>query len=130
MKKRLIAIMCCVALALSCVAIAGCGGSGGGSDVDLSDSAYVGTWKATKATFQGEEVAAEEVFTSGDLILLLNADGTAELSEGTDKSTGNWSEADGGVKVKGDDINMTFKDTDGVLEGEVIGMHIFFEKQA
>ena len=131
MKTRVIAIMCCVALALSCVAIAGCGGNSGSSDTaDLSNSAYVGTWKVTKAIYNGEEVPASEVFKNGDVTMTLNADGTLEFVGEGETSTATWTEAkDGGIETKGD-VNMKFKDTDGMLEGEVIGMHLFFEKQA
>ena len=131
MKTRVIAIMCCVALALSCVAIAGCGGNGGSSEAaDLSNSAYVGTWKATKATFQGEEVAIEEVLTDGDFILVLKEDGSVDVNAVGEESTAVWSETSDGIKVKGDEINTTFKDADGMLETDIIGMHLFFEKQA
>ena len=41
--KKLLALLCCAAVAVSCMLLASCGGSG---SADLSDSEYVGTWVA------------------------------------------------------------------------------------
>ena len=100
------------------------------SAVRRGDNAYVGTWKAVKVVFRGEESPAEEVFENGDFILVLNADGTAEVSAEGEKSTANWSETQNGIKLKGDEINVEATNADGLLEMEVIGVHMFFEKQA
>ena len=131
MKKTLIVLFCMI-FAMSFLTLTGCGGSSGGGDSDegeaaAADSAYVGSWTVVSATFQDEEVTGEDlpVFT-----LEVRDDGTAALTdEEGNVSEGNWKEIDGGIKVKGDDINMKFMDKDGGLEFKILGMHILLEKQ-
>ena len=125
--KKLNSIICCLVLAVACVLLVGCG-SKSSKPTDMSNSAYVGTYKAVHADFLGEEVSVEEAVGS-EMILALNADGTASLSAGTDVSNGTWSEVSGGVKVQGDDLNLKLDDKGGTLETSVIGMTIQFELQ-
>ncbi|MBP3892735.1 MAG: hypothetical protein J6D34_01690 [Atopobiaceae bacterium] len=127
MKKKVLALVCSLAMVFACVLLVGCGGSSGGN-ADVSNSKYVGTWVGKSASFMGEEADMAEV-SEGGFTLVLNADGTASFSSGEDESVGNWSETGKGVKVKGDDINFEFKDKDGDLEASVIGLHLLFEKQ-
>ena len=68
MKKKL-AILLSLAMVMT-FALAACG-SGGGSNEDLSDSKYVGTWKADSASFAGESDKLDDVIT-----LTLNGDGS------------------------------------------------------
>lgn len=127
MKKRVFALVCGLAVAVACVLLVGCGGNG--NTTDLSESKYVGTWSGQKATFQDTEVTVEEVL-HGPFDMVLNADGTATVTMGEEESmTATWSETGSGIKIKGDDINLEFKDKDGVLETSVIGMHFYLEKQ-
>lgn len=121
MKKNL-ALLLCIALLLSCTALAACGKQ------DVSSSRYVGTYKAVSATMMGETVPAEEVFDY-DVILELNADGTGRLTSGTeDDGTFTWKETNEGVKTSGD-AKLTLKDTGEGLDASVIGVHLLFVKQ-
>ena len=61
MKKRIFALVCGLAVAITCVLLVGCGGSDSGGNKDLSGSKYVGTWSGQKASFQDTEVTVEEV---------------------------------------------------------------------
>lgn len=128
MNKKLISIISCMFLALACVILVGCGKGGNPQPTDMSGSAYVGTWKADHATLAGEAVSLEEI-VDGEMILELNADGTAKLSSAPDVSEGVWSETSKGVKIKGEDIDMEFENKDGGLEANVLGVHILFVKQ-
>ena len=129
MKKRIFALVCGLAVAITCVLLVGCGGSDSGGNKDLSGSKYVGTWSGQKASFQDTEVTVEEVL-HGPFIVVLNGDGTADVTMGEEANmTATWSETDKGVKVKGDSINLEFEDKDGILDTSVIGMHFYLEKQ-
>ena len=57
--KKITAILSCLLILVSCVALAGCGKQ------DLTNSKYLGTWVADKTTFQDEETPADEVFEGG-----------------------------------------------------------------
>ena len=95
----------------------------------LADSQYVGTWKAVRAEFGGKEVKVEEVMENG-FNVTFNADGTASVtSDDGDESAGNWTETSEGVSIKGNEMDMTFKNADGSLVFELFGAHIYFEKQ-
>lgn len=125
MKKRSIAILCSLVIALSCVLLAGCGGGG---NADVSESKYVGTWKAVSLSAFGEEDNADEVFDA-ELILVLNADGTAEFTSDGETATATWSETSDGFKIKGDDVNLKFKEVEGGVEASILGVGILFEQQ-
>lgn len=128
MKKKFLALVCSLAMVFACVLLVGCGGNSGGGNADLSDSKYVGTWVGKSASFMGEESPMEEVSEEG-YVLLLNADGTATFTSGDDEAVANWSETGKGIKLKGDDLNIEFKDKDGGLEAKIIGVQLYFEKQ-
>lgn len=125
MKKAFIVVFCMI-VSLSFISLTGCGGSG---DESAADSPYVGTWKATGASFQDEEVDINEVLEGNDFIIDLHDDGTATVSDPDGGSDATWVETKNGVKVTGDEINMKFKDNDGKLECKILGVHMFFEKQ-
>lgn len=109
--------------------LTGCGDSGNASSgADLSSSKYVGTWKGQKATFRDTEVTVEEVI-NGEFVMVLNADGTADVTMADEKMAPSWKETNKGISVKGDDLNLEFEDVNGVLETDVIGVHFYLEKQ-
>ena len=72
--KKTLAIFCCAAIAVSCMLLAGCGGS----SADLSDSEYVGTWVALTIDAFGQEETTEDVSEALDttMTMTLNEDGT------------------------------------------------------
>ena len=106
-------------LALSMFALSACSG---GSNQDLSDSKYVGTWKAVAM-----EIAGESVEPDGDWILTVNGDGTGTLAA-EDTSNFTWQPAKDGFKTKGD-VKATFKEDGDRLTTKVIGVSLVFEKQ-
>lgn len=126
--KKLGSILCALVLAFCCVLLVGCGAKGNASPKDMTGNAYVGTWKAVHAEAFGQEMPVDEAM-GGELILVLNADGTASLTGADSVSEGTWTESNGTVKTSGSDFNLELKDKDGLLETSVIGVHIQFEKQ-
>ena len=100
--------------------LAACGGSG---KTDLSDSKYVGTWKAEKMALKDE---SEEL--SGEWILTLNGDGTGKyVSEGETTSI-TWELTDGGFRTKGD-TKLKFKDDGDKIKTKILGVDLIFKKQ-
>lgn len=124
MRKRILALGCTLVLAL-CVLLVGCSSD---KNTDLSQSEYLGTWSADTVVVIDEEVTVQEVL-GGDFILILNADGTADLTMGEEHVLCNWNETSKGVKVKGDDVNIEFVSKDGGLEVDIIGVKFHLERQ-
>ena len=121
-----------LALAISCFALVACGG--GSSDnsnatTPSADSQYIGTWEASSAEFQGEAQDVKEALDGKTITLELNGDGTASVLSDEDTTKANWYETSEGVKIKGDDIDMELKSTDGKLSFNLLGVTIFFEKK-
>jgi len=123
--KKTVSILCVTIILISCVLLAGCGSKGG--DIP-ADSPYIGTWKAVRTEFKDETADPAEML-GGDFILELNADGTAKLITAGEEQTAPWSITSTGVKVKGDDVNMTFKSEGSTLTTSIIGVTIILEKQ-
>ena len=122
MKKTII-VLAVVMTALLCVILAGCGSSGGG---DLSDSKYVGTWKAVSMSLGDEEEPYD-----GECILTLNGDGTGVLEDGSGEEEAtqfNWELTDEGFKTTGD-MKMKFVDNGDTISGKILGANLNFEKQ-
>ncbi|GEM_PF-1516657 len=120
-----------IILALSMVAmlgilLTGCGGSSGGDGADLSDSQYVGTWKAVSMSIGDESEPYDETCN-----LILNGDGSGQIDDGADEvSPFTWELTDDGFKAKGDDVKMTFVDNgDGTISGKILGTRLNFERQ-
>lgn len=127
--KKAFMILFCMILAMSFLTLTGCGGSSdsGEGEAPAADSAYIGTWEVVSASFADEEAEAEDL---PHFILEVREDGTAAITDDEGNvSEGKWKEIDGGIKVKGDDINMKFMDKEGSLECKVIGVHMILEKQ-
>lgn len=128
--KKTLAILCAVALAISCFAIIGCGGGSNESPEPIpADSQYIGTWKATGAEYKGEAQDIKEVL-SEDFTLVLNADGTAVMTY-DEESACNWAETDKGVKLSGGDSkDLELEYVDGKLVTGIFGVNLLLEKQA
>ena len=118
--KKTIALLSCLLILVSCIALAGCGKQ------DLTNSKYVGTWIANRATILDNETPMDEAFPGG-MTLKLNPDGTALLTTQDESSNCTWSETSKGVKFKGD---MKVKaDAEGdELVMKIIGVHLHFVK--
>ena len=118
--KRITAILACLLVLVSCVALAGCGKQ------DLTNSKYLGTWVATKATLLDQESPIDEAVPGG-MTIKLNPDGTAVVSSEDGDSNCTWKETSKGIKLKGD------VKTKATAEGEelvmkIIGLHLHFVK--
>ena len=124
--KRIIAVLCVAALAVSLLALAGCGSS---KEIP-ADSVYIGTWKAVRAEIMGEEASlADEL--DGDWIFTLKADGTIEQTYEGGTDTGVWSITSKGIKVKIDGAKSAMKFTmeNDELMTKIIA-NIYFAKQS
>jgi hypothetical protein len=126
MKKTIIILAFAMA-AMFCIALAGCGSGGDGTD--LSESKYVGSWKAVSMSI-GD---TEEPFEDGEYILTLNGDGTGTFEsvdpDGVEESGSfTWEPTDEGFKTKGD-TKLKFTDDGEMIHAKVIGVNLNFEKQ-
>ena len=131
--KKLFMILCVMVMSLAFVSLTGCGGSDSGDagEAPAADSPYIGSWIATSAEFNDEEVDLAEALEEGDYIIVLNEDGTASSSYGDENTTGNWTVTDNGVKLRGDDMKMDLVDEgDGTVSTEIFGFKMYFEKTA
>ncbi len=120
MKKKL-AVLLCLTMVLT-FALASCGGSG-----DVSDSEYVGTWKASFMSL-GEETGDFE----NNYTLTLNGDGTGTFlyidEDGTEEASDiTWSLTNDGFQTKGD-TKLKFKDDGEGIKANVIGVDLHFER--
>ena len=118
--KKLLSLIIAALMVLSALALTSCGG---GSTEDLSDSKYVGTWKATSL-----EVMDESGEIEGDIILTLNGDGTGTLTgadEEEETSELTWSLTNDGFKTKGG-AKMTFTDDGDNIKTNFFGVEMFF----
>ena len=126
MKKTIIILAFAMA-AMFCVLLTGCGSSGGGED--LSDSEYIGTWKAVSMSMGDEKESVEGM----EATLTLNGDGTGTLvsadeENGEETSEFTWEPTDEGFKTKGD-VKMKFTYDGKQLHGKVTIATLDFEKQ-
>lgn len=123
--KRIVSIAVISVMILSALAFTACGG---GSSADLSDSKYVGTWKATTMALEDETGDVESEF-----VMILNGDGTGQFI-GTDDdgeeevSDLTWELTDNGFRTKGDS-KMKFTDDGDNIKTKVLGVELIFEKQ-
>lgn len=118
--KKITAIMVSAMMLLSMLVLSACGGSG--SSEDLSDSKYVGTWKAAAVAI-GEESGDLE----GEYLLIINGDGTGVLT-GEEDSNFTWTPTDNGFKTKGD-VKLTFRDDGDTIKANLFGADLVFERQ-
>ena len=121
--KRFFSAALIAMIIFSALALTACGG---GSSKDLSDSKYVGTWKATAMEI-GDTSEAPEF----DMILTLNDDGTGTLFGGEEGETNtfNWELTSDGFKTSGD-VKLKFKDDGDRIKSKIIGVNLIFEKQS
>ena len=125
MKKFTIAAVAILVVAL--LGLAACGSSSGSKD--LSNSKYVGTWKATAMQLKGETGEMTAEFT-----LTLKGDGTGQYyskdEDGTEEKTDvKWELTNNGFKTTGD-TKLTFTDDGNNIKTKIIGVDLIFVKQA
>ena len=116
MKKRFSIILCLVML-FSCVSLSAC------TKKDVSNSKYVGTWKAESMSVMNESEAFDD-----DILLVLNPDGTAQFVSEEETTNCKWQETSNGFKLT-DGSKLTFtEDGDGV-KAKIIGVELHFTKE-
>ena len=109
---------------LSAFAFTACGGGGDrDSDADLSDSKYVGTWKA-----QSMNVGDESREVGDRYLLIINEDGTGTMTGDNGLNEFTWTLIDGGFKTKGD-MKVTFKDDGDNIKARILIADLIFVKQ-
>ena len=120
--KKALALLSCLLILASCVALTGCGKQ------DLTNSKFLGTWIATKATLANEETPVDEV-VDGGMTLKLNPDGTAVMSSKEEDSNCTWFETSKGIKFKGD-MKIKMNAEGDALVMKMFGAKIYFEKMS
>lgn len=118
--KRAASVAVILIMILSMLLLGSCGSS---KKADLTDSKYVGTWKATTMSLMD---ASEQL--GQELILTLNGDGTGTLTDAESESGFTWELTNDGFRTKGD-VKLTFKDDGEKIKTKIIGVDMFFEKQ-
>ena len=124
MKKRVFPPVWLL-LVFTCVLFAACGSGGGGSggNADLSASRYVGTWKARDVTLMDQVGEFDS-----EILLTLNADGTATFVTDAQESACTWEETEGGFRLRGG-AKMTFTDDGEGIRTSLYGIELRFERQ-
>ena len=117
--KRKMSVLLCVIIAVLSVALTACGGD----KQDLSDSKYVGTWKATTIALKDETGELE-----GNYTLTLNGDGTGQFVDDEETTNITWQLTSNGFKTKGD-TKLTFTDEGDNIKTKIIGVDLIFERQ-
>ena len=115
MKKKTIALICCVMVAL--FALAACGGS---------DSKYAGTWKATKAAASGIEVSIDAI---GEITLTLENGGDGKFAYNDQEESISWEESSSGITLNAEGQSIECPIEDNVMTLEYAGATITLEKQ-
>ena len=115
MKKKTIALIGCVMVAL--FALAACGGS---------DSKYAGTWKATKAAASGIEVSIDAI---GEITLTLENGGGGKFAYNDQEESISWEENSSGITLNAEGQAIECPVTDNVMTLEYAGATITLEKQ-
>ena len=119
--KKTITLLVCAVMIISCVALlTACGG---GNGEDLSDSKYVGTWKASTMALEDESEALSE-----EWVLTLNADGTGQFVSEEETTDVTWELTDEGFKTKGD-TKLKFTDDGDNIKTKILGVDLIFERQ-
>ena len=117
--KKAISVILCMTMFLSCVILSGCGSS----QKDLSDSKYLGTWKAASLSLMDESGEFED-----EILLILNADGTAQMTSGDEVTESTWEETKDGLKLKGG-AKMTFTEEGDGIKSSLLGVELHFVRQ-
>ena len=123
--KKILAFF--AAVMLVCTFLAACGSSETGSIP--SDSPYIGKWTAVKATFKDEETSLDDVL-SEEFYFTLKADGTADVKDEGEDTTGTWTITKEGfsLRVKDAKTDLKFKPEGDSIVMTLMGFNIYFDK--
>ncbi len=105
---------------LSAFLLASCGKK---EKVDLSDSKYIGSWKATKMALKDKSEELDATY-----VLTLNGDGTGQFVDDEGTSNITWELTDNGFQTKGD-TKLKFTDDGDNIKTTIIGADLIFERQ-
>ena len=115
MRKKLAVLIAVITAAMM---LFGCGGK------DMSESEYLGKWKATKAEYAGIEVGVDTVFD--EFHFTLQDNGKVKLNVNGDETTGKWDETENGISIEDE---MEFQKLDDyTLTYEVSGVTVHFAR--
>ena len=124
MKRVLAIILCAVMMMTLAIGFAGCAGK----DVGPEGEPYLGSWTATKANYQGVELSIQDILGK-DFFFVLNKNGTADVTVGTDKEKAKWEPIEGGFKIiEGTDEYEMIDQGDGTLIWNYEGVDIYIER--
>lgn len=126
--KKLTAIILCVMMTV--LLFTGLTGCGSKEDVGKAGEPYLGTWVGTKASYEGIDFSIEDAI-GGIFIVILNRNGSADVTVGTEKEVAKWQPTDNGiVLIEGDyEINMVASGSD-LLIWDDEGVDIYVERSA
>ncbi len=92
---------------------------------NMKDSPYVGTWKATTASYSGIEMSVENLL-GGEMTFELKDNGKCTMNIAGEKASGKWSETDNGFNVENE---FDFKVDGEKATVDYSGVTISLEKQ-
>ncbi len=92
---------------------------------NMKDSPYVGTWKATTASYSGFDMSVESIL-GGEMTIELKDDGKCTLSIADEEESGKWSETEDGFKMADE---YEFKVDKDVATMDYSGVTITLKKQ-
>jgi len=137
MKRTVTSVLAFVLLLGAGLALAGCtsisaGGGGGGASTDAR-TPYVGTWEMSavtvgSTTYSGPTLDAAKATVN--IVITLNADGTAVLETMGEKNSGTWKVKDAGtitITIQNSPQDLTIEGTDLVMS--LTGMTVVFSKK-
>jgi len=113
--KKLAVLLAVLILAVQVVA---CG-------PDYSDSPYLGTWTGITAEYLGLEMGVEQIL-GGAFTFTLESNGKCTLEIAGDKTSGKWSEIEGGFNLA-DEFDFFMKDGVAILDYDGVTMR--FEQE-
>lgn len=124
--KKALSLTVAAVLVLSALALTSCGGK----KQDLTDSKYIGTWKATSLAVAGED---QGDLQGGTYELTLNGDGTglfhSVAPDGTvEDSEVTWELTDDGFRTKGD-TKLKFTEDGDNIKTNIIGVDLIFVRE-
>lgn len=115
MKKKITIVTMILVL---CFAFVSCGKS-------MADSPYLGTWKATSASYSGISMSVESIL-GGEMTFELKDTGKCSLTIAGENHSGSWSETENGFNVE-DEFDFTVDGDTATLDYD--GVTITLERQ-
>lgn len=98
------------------------------SDFDVNSKAsYVGVWKGTTSSYAGVSVDISEIFDDA-VLLIFDENGTVDVQVEGGSNVGSWDIKEGKIEIAGLE-GYTLQYKDGILEMDIEGVIIGFEKQ-